>query len=228
MADGDEHDTLADDDAAHDGHESDRSLDDVVIEGLRPPLTREQRRRRTAITAVVIAGALLVLLWPAISAFGGKLPSIQPLAQATATPNTTAHWSLGITSATVVSSGSYVTSCILTPQITSSLGLPELHANASGGDIWALLLSGPTIRANSAVSIVWKATGSGAFKVVASGPGASQLPPTSGPNPHGGSNWQRPGDEWGTTFTFPQPGCWQLHVTRGASLSGDVWLMVSA
>lgn len=36
------------------------------------------------------------------------------------------------------------------------------------------------------------------------------------------------GDEWDTTFTFTQPGCWPLHVTRGASLNSDVWLMVSA
>lgn len=227
MADGDEQGDKYDA-TAGDGDDSSESQESVVIEGLRPPLTREQRRRRVAITAVVIAGALLVLLWPAISAFGGGLPSIQPLAQSTATPDVATYWSVSITSATVVVGVSDGASCPVTPQTTSSLGLPELHADAFGGDVWALLLSGPTIWANSAVSIVWKATGSGAFNVFASGPGDSQLAPTSGPNPHGGSNWQRPGDEWGTTFTFPQPGCWELHASRGASLSGDVWLMVSA
>ncbi|HET9980146.1 MAG TPA: hypothetical protein VFQ32_06870 [Ktedonobacterales bacterium] len=183
---GDEYDVTAHDDCA-----SSESHEGVVIEGLRPPLTHEQRRRRTAITAVVIAGALLALLWPAVSAFGGKLPSTQPLAQATATPNVATYLSVSTTSAIVVSSGSYVTDCIVTPQTTSSLGLRELHADASGGNVWALLLSGPTLWAKSAMSVVWKATGSGAFKDVAYGPGDSQLPPTSGPDQHGGSNWQR-------------------------------------
>jgi hypothetical protein len=226
MANGDEYDEY--DVTAQDDYDSSESQEGVVIEGLRPPLTREQRRRRIAITALVIVGALLILLWPAVSAFRVALPALPHFAQATATPNVATYVSVSTTSAIAVSSGSYVTTCILTPQTTSSLGLPEIHANATGGDVWALLLSGPTLWANSAVSIVWKATGSGAFKVVAYGPGANQLPPTSGPDPHGGSNWQRPGDEWGTTFTFPQSGCWQLHATRGGSISGDVWLMVSA
>ena len=58
---------------------------------------------------------------------------------------------------------------------------------------------------------------------------STPLLPSSGPDPHpGGSNWQRPGDEWGTTFDFPQPGCWQLQVTRGAGLTASVWIIVGA
>ena len=38
-------------------------------------------------------------------------------------------------------------------------------------------------------------------------------------------NWERAGEEWGSTFTFSQTGCWQLHAERGAD-AGDVWLLV--
>ncbi len=34
---------------------------------------------------------------------------------------------------------------------------------------------------------------------------------------HGGSNWQRPGQEWGSGFNFPTPGCWTITVTRGVT-----------
>jgi hypothetical protein len=43
---------------------------------------------------------------------------------------------------------------------------------------------------------------------------------------HGGSNWARPGTEWGTAFKFPTAGCWDLHVTGGKTV-GDVWVIIS-
>jgi hypothetical protein len=198
---------------------------DMVIEGLRPPLTREQRRRRIAMSALVVAGALAVLLWPAISAFQIALPSLPYVARATATPNHSPRWSGGIAVTTLEISN--VSVCQITPEQTSSIGLPEMQADAAGGEVWALLLSGPTIRANHPTNIVWRATGSGAFQVVALGADIGKLAPASGPDPHGSSNWRRPGDEWGTTFVFPQPGCWQLLVTRGASLTATLSLMVA-
>ena len=240
MADGDDQDTLAGGDIAHDGpdnHEIHENHEGVVIEGLRPPLTVEQRRRRVAITAIVIAGALLILLWPAISAFAGALPSIQPFAQATATPNQSVR---AVSALTVVTAGitgetgdwqsssANISACPVTPQTTSAIGLPEMRADARGGEVWALLLTGSTIQANRATVMSWRATGSGAFQVVAIRPDGEQLSPTSGPDLHGGSNWDRPGEEWGTTFIFPQPGCWQLNVTRGAMLYADVLLLVAA
>jgi len=68
-------------------------------------------------------------------------------------------------------------------------------------------------------------TGTGDFSIVASGPSDMKVSPSQGPAEHLGSNWNRPGDEWGTVFTFPSAGCWDLHATRG-SASGDVWLKV--
>jgi hypothetical protein len=40
---------------------SDTFHEGVLFEGLRPPLTLVQRRRRTAITTIIIVGALAVL-----------------------------------------------------------------------------------------------------------------------------------------------------------------------
>jgi hypothetical protein len=38
------------------------------------------------------------------------------------------------------------------------------------------------------------------------------------------ASWNRPGDEWGTGFVFPEAGCWDLRLVR-TSGSGDVWLV---
>jgi hypothetical protein len=39
--------------------------------------------------------------------------------------------------------------------------------------------------------------------------------PTQGPDPHASSNWERPGEEWGTFFRLEAPGAWTLQVSRG-------------
>jgi hypothetical protein len=68
-------------------------------------------------------------------------------------------------------------------------------------------------------------TGSGGFDVVALGLHGMKVPPSQGPTEHLGSNWDRPGDEWGTVFTFPVAGCWDLHATRDNAF-GNVWLKI--
>ncbi|MDX6324409.1 MAG: hypothetical protein QOK15_763, partial [Nocardioidaceae bacterium] len=50
--------------------------------------------------------------------------------------------------------------------------------------------------------------------------------PVWGPEAHSGSNWARPGEEWGTGFVFPTTGCWDLHVRSGGT-TGDVWVKVA-
>jgi hypothetical protein len=57
-------------------------------------------------------------------------------------------------------------------------------------------------------------TGSGALRVVAADAQGRQVEPTEGPTPHEGSQWNRPGDEWGTIFYFPDPGCWTIEAQR--------------
>ena len=67
--------------------------------------------------------------------------------------------------------------------------------------------------------IVWRMTGSGAIALEAIGPQGERISPEWGPEPHTGSNWNRPGDEWGTGFRFPAAGCWNVQVTRDDSVA---------
>jgi hypothetical protein len=214
--------------------DSDTFHEGVLIEGLRPPLTLEQRRRRAAVVTLVLVGALAILLWPAISSrgvFSAIRSAPAPAASATRSVFT---WRMQ-GGATVVSGNSPGISdnpsvmCPVTPQSLSSVGAPETHADSIGnGDVWALLLSGAQIVVGQDTNIVWRATGAGTLDVTARGPGNTSLWPTFAPNPHSGSNWERPGDEWGTIFNFPMAGCWQLQVTRGIDLHASVWLTVRA
>ena len=109
----------------------------------------------------------------------------------------------------------------------SSLRIPEVQGTATNAELWGLIMStsGVPPRANTMVKIVWRITGSGFFDIVALGPHGMKVPPSQGPTRHLGSNWNRPGDEWGTVFTFPVAGCWDLHVTRDNAF-GDVWLKI--
>lgn len=196
----------------------------VMIEGIRLPLTGGQRLRRVGIASLAIACVLVVVFWPTISALRPAIFLSLPMAQATATPRTSVR--------IIASSGWSQSSaqCPVTSQTPSSTGSPEMHADSYGsGDIWALLLTDPPLSAHSAALIMWRATGSGAFHVIATGPGVVHLEPVNGPYLQpGGDRWQRPGDEWITNFIFPEAGCWQLQATRGTSLAANIWLEVSA
>jgi hypothetical protein len=105
----------------------------------------------------------------------------------------------------------------------SAIGLPEARGKATGADVWALFFH--PLTANRKIKIVWRMTGAGKFTVAAFSPAGRRIDPDSAPVAHGSSNWTREGDEWGTWFTFPAPGCWDLHVTRAGS-SGDLWIDV--
>lgn len=62
--------------------------------------------------------------------------------------------------------------------------------------------------------IVWRVTGEGEFEADARGPEGVTIGP-AWVEQHSGSNWARPGQEWGTGWEFPEPGCWTLTITRG-------------
>lgn len=102
--------------------------------------------------------------------------------------------------------------------------LPQIEGSAPGGQLWALVFNGWPMPARAQDKIVWRMTGSGDLRLVARGPGGQVLSPTDLVR-HGSSNWQRPGEEWGSVFTFPVSGCWNIHATRD-TLSGDVWFFV--
>ena len=115
------------------------------------------------------------------------------------------------------------------PQRPSGKGgilLPEVRGSSVGGSLWALLFGEPPFLAPHPLKIVWRMTGSGDFGIVAIGPDGRVTAPADGPTLHLGSTWHRPGEEWGTVWKFPAPGCWQLHAWR-ADVSGDVWLRIT-
>jgi hypothetical protein len=43
------------------------------------------------------------------------------------------------------------------------------------------------------------------------------------PEAHGGSNRNKPGQEWGAGYVFSAPGCWDLRADRGSAYA-DVWI----
>lgn len=107
-------------------------------------------------------------------------------------------------------------------------GGPEVQGTATNAELRGLIqsTSGVPPKAKSEVKIVWRMTGSGDFHIVALGPADMTVPPSQGPDAHSGSSWNRPGEEWGSVFTFPVAGCWDLHATR-TNAFGDVWLKVT-
>jgi hypothetical protein len=48
-----------------------------------------------------------------------------------------------------------------------------------------------------------------------------------GPEEHGGSNYRRPGGEWGSDYRFPHPGCYRLTARRTVG-SVEAWPRVRA
>jgi hypothetical protein len=100
----------------------------------------------------------------------------------------------------------------------------EAQANSNDGhEVWALFFNtwplppGEAVRipVNEEVKIVWRSTGDGSFTIHAEGPEGESIEPAWGPDPHGSSNWERPGKEWGTGWVFPSTGCWTFDVSHG-------------
>lgn len=105
---------------------------------------------------------------------------------------------------------------------------PEVQGTMkSDGELWALLFFDQAY-AGQDKKIVWRMTGKGGpFEVQARNEAGTIIRPIWGPEYHGGSSWTRPGDEWGTGFNFPEPGCWTLIATYGATI-GEIRLEVLA
>ena len=86
---------------------------------------------------------------------------------------------------------------------------------SEGVTLWALLFpTRPEISAGDEIKIVLRITGSGALSIDATGPGGATVGPAWGPEIHSGSNFDHPGDEWGTGWVFPTAGCWVIDAKR--------------
>lgn len=108
----------------------------------------------------------------------------------------------------------------------------EVFGTAAGAQLWALGAGAPS--GDSAAlddvlgkekKIVFRMTSGVPSVFYAVSPDGTRVAPVWGPTPHGGSNWNRPGWEWGAGFVFTQVGCWQIHAGSPPA-QGDVWLLV--
>lgn len=115
------------------------------------------------------------------------------------------------------------------PSLTELDPLLGIEVHADGPDEvegWALVFNtwdlAPgeplTIPTGKEAKIVWRLTGDGDLSFRAIGPKGEVENLVWGPEQHGGSNWERPGEEWGTGWLLPATGCWTLEVTRGAAV----------
>ena len=109
--------------------------------------------------------------------------------------------------------------------LESQIGFGEIQGDMqSEGELWALLFFN-NAWANADQKIVWRITGEdGTFEVQAQSESGTVIQPIW-LEYHEGSNWERPGEEWGTGFNFPEPGCWRITVTYGET-SGTISLKV--
>jgi hypothetical protein len=119
------------------------------------------------------------------------------------------------------------------PASPTNLTTYEARGAATTGDLWALLFVGTLAEPRQAVlegvigkqtKIVWRMLGKGEAEFTTVEPDGTRGF-AKDVTRHGGSNWNRPGDEWESIFVFNQPGCWQIHAQR-ADNAGDLWLLV--
>jgi hypothetical protein len=113
------------------------------------------------------------------------------------------------------------------PLDKSNIGFLEAPATTPALDLWSLFLGGiPAVKEDG--KIIWRIGVSfqEPLHIVGLGPHSLHLLPLFLER-HSGSNWARPGAEWGTAFNFPVAGCWDLHVTGGTTV-GDVWIVISS
>lgn len=113
----------------------------------------------------------------------------------------------------------------------SPLVVEESLATSDEIKAWALLTVAKVpkpvseLSAGDEAKIIWRSDGSGDFDVAAVSPSGnvirSEIPVIS----HLSSNWERPGSEWESWFSFSEPGCWELRVQHGEA-SARLWLSV--
>jgi hypothetical protein len=107
-------------------------------------------------------------------------------------------------------------------------GAPEIQGVGRDATIYGMLfLTHPgEVRVGDELKIVWRMTGNGDLSVSYFAPDSQRSVLAFGPEVHSGSNYDRPGDEWGAGFQFDAAGCWHVHLERSVG-SGDVWLEVA-
>ena len=108
----------------------------------------------------------------------------------------------------------------------SPLVVAESLATSDEIVVWALLsVSVPPskLAVGDEAKMIWRSSGSGDFDVYAISPAGKTVRSDPPITSHGGSNWERPGDEWGSYFELFEPGCWEFRVQHGTE-SARLWL----
>jgi hypothetical protein len=105
---------------------------------------------------------------------------------------------------------------------------PEITGRGRGAQLHGLIMVPrfPISAGRRTVKIVWRMTGSGPLKLAAYDAHGRKVP-LAWTEPHGGSNYRRPGDEWGSGYHFLRPGCYRLTARRTVG-SAEAWLRVRA
>ena len=108
--------------------------------------------------------------------------------------------------------------CVPSPMtIDEPSGYPEIEFPASEGTLWALLETpGGELHAGTPAHILWKMTnGRGDIRLTAIHESGVRTGPSYGPiSREYRSKWEHEGQEWGSEFDFPLPGCWRIVVSR--------------
>lgn len=73
---------------------------------------------------------------------------------------------------------------------------------------------------------VVRVTGTGELGTELTAPSGEPAELTWGPEPHTGSSFERPGDEWGMGLPFDAPGCWELKLSRDNEPTAAFWFEV--
>jgi len=109
-------------------------------------------------------------------------------------------------------------SCQPSEILESQVAFGEIQGDMqSDGELWALLFF-KTARVQAEQKIVWRVTGEGGeFEAQAQSESGTIIQPVWEQH-HESSTWERPGEEWGTGFNFPEPGCWMITVTYGETV----------
>src|SRR5438477_24384 len=106
------------------------------------------------------------------------------------------------------------------------VGFPEAGFDSSKGSFWALFFTTVPPPAGKDVKVVWRMTGPGDYVFRVSDTDGRRVPLIWGPEGHGSSSWNHPGNEVGTGFNFPHAGCWNIHAAK-ATVDADLWLSVA-
>ena len=99
-------------------------------------------------------------------------------------------------------------------------------ATAADTTIWAHFPGAAPFPSGEPIEVAWRVNGEHALNLVlVDDAGVETRVDRVVPDPS--IRWERPGDAWASTIEFAHPGCWRIHVARGVSRRGDVWVEVA-